>query len=79
MADQAISPVSVLAKHQEVNPSVKQEIVQPVPTQQQEAVKTQKTEQTDTVTLSRDAVKLAAGSKNMEWVRHPPWKIQYKE
>lgn len=59
MAMAALSPSSVLASPIQVNPQVKTDIQASVPQVAQEAQKTAKTAQTDTITISPQALKMA--------------------
>lgn len=63
MALAALSPSSVLASPIQVNPQVKTDIQGSVPQVAQDAQKTGTTAQTDTVTISAQALKMA-DSKN---------------
>lgn len=55
----ALSPNSVLATPVQVNPQVKTDIQTSVPQVAQEAQKTAKVAQTDTITISAQALKMA--------------------
>ncbi len=59
MALAALSPSSVLASPIQVNPQVKTDIQGSTPQVAQDAQKTEKTAQTDTVTISPQALKMA--------------------
>jgi len=59
MAMAALSPNSVLATPIQINPQAKSEIQTSLPQVAQDAVKTAKTAQTDTVTISAQALKMA--------------------
>lgn len=59
MAMAALSPNSVLATPVEVNPQVKSDIQTSVSQVAQEAQKVAKTAQTDTITISAQALKMA--------------------
>lgn len=48
-----------------------------MPQMQQDAQKVNLAVQTDTVTISPQAIKMASG--NTEWVRVPPWKVRDKD
>jgi hypothetical protein len=61
MALAALSPSSVLASPIQVNPQVKTDIQGSVPQVAQDAQKTEKTAQTDTVTISAQALRMADG------------------
>jgi hypothetical protein len=66
-----LSPISTISP-KDYN---KQE-TQTVPTTEQVTNKTIQNIKTDTIAISPQAIKMSAG--NLEWVRLPPWKIQYK-
>jgi hypothetical protein len=55
----ALSPSSVLASPIQVNPQVRSDIQASVPQIAQDAQKTSKTAQTDTITISAQALKMA--------------------
>ena len=59
MAMAALSPNSVLASPIQVNPQVRTDLQTSVPQVAQDAQKTVKTAQTDTVTISAQALKMA--------------------
>jgi hypothetical protein len=59
MAMAALSPNSVLATPIQVNPQVKTDLETSVPQVAQDAQKTAKTAQTDTITISPQALKMA--------------------
>lgn len=61
MAMAALSPNSVLATPVQVNPQVRAELQNSAPQVAQEAQKVVKTAQTDTVTISAQALKMADG------------------
>ena len=61
MAMAALSPNSVLASPIQVNPQVKTDLQGAAPQVAQEAQKIVKTAQTDTVTISAQALKMADG------------------
>ena len=59
MAMASLSPSSVLASPIQVNPQVKSDLQASVPQVAQDALKSAKTAQTDTVTISTQALKMA--------------------
>lgn len=60
MAMASLSPTSVLASPIQVNPQVKTDLQTSVPQVAQDAQKSEKTAQTDTVTISAQALKMAS-------------------
>ena len=64
MAMAALSPNSVLASPIQVNPQVRSDLQASAPQITQDALKTSKTAQTDTITISAQALKMA-DNKNM--------------
>ena len=64
MAMAALSPNSVLATPIQINPQVRSRPSDITPQLTQDALNTAKTAQTDTITISAQALKMA-GSKNM--------------
>lgn len=64
MAMAALSPKSVLASPIQVNPQVRSDLQTSTPQITQDALKTSKTAQTDTITISAQALKMA-DNKNM--------------
>jgi len=59
MAIAALSPNSILASPVQVNPQVKSDLQTSVPQTAQDAQKTAKATQTDTITISAQALKMA--------------------